>query len=81
MRDLVQAGLVVFSMAAVILLTGKRHQRWGHVAGLCSQPFWIVSALDAGTWGVTVMAVAYTVLWCRGIYNNFDWRGATCRGK
>ena len=70
-QDAVQACLALLSLTAVTLITGRRWQRWGHVFGLASQPFWLIATWSAGQWGMFVLALVYTFMWCRGIYNNF----------
>lgn len=42
--------------------------RWACIAGLISEPFWLMAAYKAGQWGVGVMAVVYTFGWGRGYY-------------
>lgn len=66
-----QTFLAVLSLTAVFLLTSKPSNRWGHVVGLASQPFWLYASFSAEQWGIFICAIAYTVMWIRGIKNNF----------
>ena len=73
MIDLTQSGILVFSGAALWLITGKtdRARFWGSVLGLVAQPFWIYSAYTTGAWGIGILAIVYMLFYVRGIYNNF----------
>jgi hypothetical protein len=75
---LLQLGIFVLSLAAIAMIatTGSLH-RWGFVAGLASQPFWIAALWRArspgGTrmWGMFALSVVYCAIWIFGILNRF----------
>ena len=62
-----QAGLFVFTAAAVFLV--GRKNRWGFAFGLVSQPFWYVSAYINGMWGLMALNFIMTANWSYGFYN------------
>lgn len=70
--DLLQAGVLVFTVAALWLI-GKpgRLARWGYLAGLAGQPFYLTASWRADQWGMFLAAVIVTGLWWRGAVNHF----------
>lgn len=69
----VQLGITVFSGLAAWLTNDRRPlvRKWAPVFGMASQPFWIVSAVESGAWGVLLISAWYTYCWARGIRNNW----------
>lgn len=67
-----QALILILSAAAIWLLSGKPPSRWGWVAGLASQPFWLWETWHAEQWGMLANAAIFTVLYARGLANH--WR-------
>lgn len=69
MKELAQLGIAVFGVAAIYLSQHpvERVRRWGCIAGLCGQPFWIASSYLAGQWGILALTALYTMAWCRGV--------------
>ena len=61
-----QAGILVFSVTAIILVAEKN--KWGFVFGLISQPFWFISACIYKQWGIFFVSIIYTFSWAYGIY-------------
>jgi len=68
---MIQALLLIFSCASIFLFSTKKYYKWGFVAGLCGQPFWLWYALDSSGWGVFAVAVWYSFAHVRGIKNHF----------
>jgi hypothetical protein len=70
----VQAAIVILGGIAIYLLASKRGRvrRWGYVAGLASEPFWIWSAYFADQWGVIALALWWSGFYAVGAVNN--WR-------
>jgi hypothetical protein len=73
MDFLAQFGIVVFGCSAVWLVgrKDKKISRWGYVAGLLSEPFWLYTAVSNDQWGIVVLAVWYTYAWGSGFLNHF----------
>jgi hypothetical protein len=65
----IQIWIVACSAAAIFLLTSKlpRRRRLGCMIGLIGQPAWIVSALNAGQWGVLVLSCWFAISYARGL--------------
>lgn len=68
-----QAGILVFGMAAIVLVNDHRPtvRRWGPVCGLLAQPFWFVETWNAGQWGIFACSFVYAGSWARGLYNGW----------
>lgn len=66
---MLQAGIAVFGLAAILLVyaSNPRWARWAPIFGLLSQPFWIASAWHAEQWAIIGLAVFYVYGWCKGI--------------
>lgn len=62
-----EAGLFIFTALAVFYV--GRKNKWGFVFGLISQPFWYVSALINGLWGVMLLNFVMSANWIYGFYN------------
>lgn len=69
----VQIWILLFSGACAIMIstTGRWH-RWGHVAGLASQPAYIYTTWHYGQWAMLLLTAWYTFYWYRGIRNRFS---------
>lgn len=67
---LTQFFLAVFGLSAIWMATGRsaRLRRWAPVMGLCGQPFWFWFAWDARAWGLFLLCVAYTLVYARGAW-------------
>jgi hypothetical protein len=68
---IVQVAILVFSALAIWLLSGRRPSRWGWVAGLTAQPFWLYATWSASQWGMFANAVIFTVIYVRGLRNHW----------
>lgn len=68
-----QAGITIFGCSAIWLVGHNEHRirRWGYVAGLCSQPFWLYTAIEAKQWGIVILSVFYGYSWGTGFYNHW----------
>lgn len=67
---LVQTVLAALSGLAIYLVGRKDSwQRWGYVAGLASQPFWLYSTFNGELWGMFALSCFYTFAWGQGVYN------------
>ena len=73
---LIQVALALFGLSAMWLATGAHPQarRWAPVVGLCGQPFWL--AATWGAWGMFILCCAYTLVYLRGVLNQFGPWGA-----
>ena len=67
-----QVAIALLSLAAIMMIstTGPWH-RWGFVAGLISQPFWILATWRARQWGMFGLSVIYVFVWVFGIGARF----------
>jgi hypothetical protein len=70
----VQAWILIFSGGSAYLVsrTDKWH-RWGHVAGLISQPAYFLTTIASGQWAMFALTGWFVWSWSKGIYNRF-WR-------
>jgi hypothetical protein len=69
---ILQIAIALLTVVAIGLVTsGTEYARWGHVAGLASQPFYIAATWRARQWGMLAVAIALCGLWARGIANTF----------
>ena len=70
MWDLIsQIAIAVLGLASIFLVAKKI--KWGFVLGLATQPFWFITSYLNGQWGVFVLSIGYTFVWCFGIYEWF----------
>lgn len=68
----VQVIIFILSSSA-IWLVGRREKwsRYGYIAGLLAQPFWIYTSYKTQQWGIFAMSFIYIYSWSQGIYNHF----------
>jgi hypothetical protein len=64
-----QIAIVIFSGLSIWAFAGK-HYRFGFIAGLCGQPFWIYATLDAGQWGGFLISLWFTYNHARGLWGH-----------
>jgi hypothetical protein len=71
-----QLFIALFGLSSIWMAMGKndRLRKWAPVVGLCGQPFWAWFAIEAQAWGLGVLVVAYTLVYCRGAW--VQWRSA-----
>ena len=67
---LAQFGIGVPGLAAIYLTQQPRAdlRRYACILGMLSQPFWFLTTIPNGQWGVVALNVVYTFLWGRSIY-------------
>lgn len=76
MTDLAQWWIFVFSGAAAFMVARTdRWHRWGHVAGLLSQPAYVYTTVEHGQWAMLLLTGWYSWHWFQGMRNRF-WRTA-----
>lgn len=64
-----QIAILALTPAAIFLISKKI--KWGFVAGLISQPFWIITTYLNKQWGVFIVSILYLFIWGNGIYEWF----------
>lgn len=69
---IIQIAITLFSCLSISLLSSKKFFKYGFVAGLCGQPFWIYTSWDNGQWGIFLVSLWFTGAHIRGIRNH--WR-------
>lgn len=68
--NIIQIGILLFGVPAIWFVSRKeKWKRWGYIFGLCSQPFWMYSAITNEQWGIFILTLFYTYSWIQGIYN------------
>jgi hypothetical protein len=69
-----QCWILVFSSAAAYWTSSGQSEvrRAGYVAALISQPAYFYATITADQFGNVIMACLYTVMFIRGLHNN--WR-------
>lgn len=60
--------LTLGATGAAGIALGGRLERWGFLAALAGQPFWIVETWTAGQWGMYLLACWYTCAWGYGAW-------------
>ena len=70
--DIFAQGMVsVLGIAAAWLVSGTgRYRNWGFVLGLAAEPFWFVTIIFNGQYGLVPIAAFYTYTWARGVRNH-----------
>jgi hypothetical protein len=69
---MVQTFIIIFSCSSVYLFSTKTRFRYGFVAGLLGQPFWMYETFTKEQWGMLFVSLWFTVSHIRGIKNNFN---------
>lgn len=66
-----QICIAVFGTLGVALSQFQdiKYRRWSCISGLLSQPFWFMSAWEAGQVGVLFITAIYTSAWSVGLYS------------
>lgn len=73
--DLDQLGIGLFGVTAIWLSQdGREHVRkWGCIAGLAAQPFWLWTTIKHGQWVILGLTLFYTLSWLKGV-RTYWWR-------
>jgi len=68
-----QIGILVFGSLQIFLLSLKHHHvnKWGWIAGIIGQPFFIVAYIKARQWGLVLLWCFYTYAILQGIWNHW----------
>lgn len=68
-----QFALAVFGLAGTYLALHSRAdlRRLAPIVGLAGQPFWLLSAVPSGQWGMVLLCAVYTGLYAYGIHTNW----------
>lgn len=69
-ENVVQAGMMIFGISAIFLVSTKKHRLYGFVLGLVGQIFWFYFATHPFKFGVFFLTVAYTLSYLNGLRNN-----------
>ncbi len=64
-----QIAITILGATAIVLVAKKN--KWGFVAGLASQPFWLITSVINEQWGVFTVSIIFTGSWVLGIYEWF----------
>lgn len=67
---IVQIAITVFSCLSIWLFGSKKLFKYGFIAGLLGQPFWIYTAYDNAQWGIFAVSIWFTISHIRGIRNH-----------
>lgn len=67
---IVQSAIVIFSCISITLFSSKTLYKWGFVAGILGQPFWVYATFTTEQWGMLLVAVWFSISHLRGIFNH-----------
>lgn len=69
-----QVAIAVLGVGAVALSQSKlaSRRKWAPIVGLIGQPFWFYAAREQP--GMLVVVTLYTVVWARGVWNQWLWQ-------
>jgi hypothetical protein len=68
---MIQTVILIASGLSILLFSSKGHYKYGFLAGLAAQPFWLYASYQAKQWGIFVLSVWFTICYIRGIKNHF----------
>jgi hypothetical protein len=80
MEIITQIAITVFSCTSIFLFSTKSYYRYGFIAGIVGQPFWIYSSYSTGQWGIFLVSLWFTVAHIRGLKNHFIKSGTQING-
>jgi nicotinamide riboside transporter PnuC len=82
MLDFVSQALI-FTLGITSIILVARKNKWGFIAAIVVQPFWIFSSYRSGQWGIFLVSFVYTGSWIYGAYRWFaeDRRAKEKKGK
>ena len=63
--------ITITSCSSIYLFSTKTRFKWGFVAGILGQPFWIHMALANDQWGVLLVSLWYTIAHVWVMINHF----------
>lgn len=68
-----QVGIAICGVSAIWLVNARepRWARWGPVMGLLGQPFWFITTVMNGQWGIVALCFLYTWAWWRGFIKHW----------
>lgn len=68
---MIQAIILILSGLAIWLVSHRSPsvRRWGYIAGLAGQPFWLFTTWQHEQWGLVALSIWYTWAWSRGVLN------------
>ena len=69
---IVQALLAALSLTTLYMSMGDnpRHRRAAPFVGICAQPFWLYSTIQAGQVGMVLLCLAYTSIYAMACWRN-----------
>ncbi len=65
------AQYALFFLSVLSMFLVARKNKWGFVAGLASQPFWLFTSYVNDQVGVFLNTIVFTCFWIYGIYRWF----------
>jgi len=71
-----QIFIALFGLGAIwmALDPDKRLHKWAPLVGLAGQPFWAAFAWETQGWGLAALVVAYTAVYARGAWVQWEAR-------
>jgi hypothetical protein len=69
-----QLFIALFGLSALWMAMGSnpKARKWAPLVGLAGQPFWALFAIQTGGWGLGVLVAAYTVVYARGAWMQWN---------
>lgn len=70
----IQIAIAFTGLTALALTQLKVPEHWRKFApvfGMVGQPFWIISTIQSGQFGILILCCCYAVLWILGFYNQW----------
>ena len=66
---MIQFFMALFGLTSIYCAMGKsaRLRKWAPIIGLAGQPAWAWFAWQSQAWGLGVLVLAYTLVYCNGI--------------
>jgi hypothetical protein len=75
MVDIICQTIIVFTgFTSMYLLSSQdaRTRMWAGLVGLFGEPFWLITAVINGQWGVIILVVIYGINWFRIFWFNYN---------
>jgi hypothetical protein len=68
---MIQLAIIACSALSIYFLARPdRTRRYGFIASLCGQPFWIATSLAHGQYGITLLSGWFIYCNCRGLWRS-----------